>query len=435
MSRHFPDWIKAYIQHTSISESPTSFHFWTAISTIAGALRRQVWIDERLYQWTPNFYIILVAPPGIVSKSTSIAQGMSLLRQVKGIAFGPNSTTWQALVKSMEESKRIFTYTAPDGKTSKEEMCAVTVAASELGSFFKPDDQAMVDVLVDIWDGKKEPWEHRTIGGSKTKIINPWLNIIACTTPTWLRNQFPDKMIGGGLTSRIVFVYGEQKRHLIAYPSRQRISSDHKETERKLVEDLQEISKMKGEFILTDDAYEWGEAWYKEHWTTVPEHMASARYQPYRARKQVFLHKLAMVLSAAQNNRLVIDASHLQTAKELVEMIEPDMIKVFESVGHVQEASQTGEIVAFLRTYTYLSQDALWGLCRNFMTLKDFESSIKAALKAKIILKARQKDTTGFILAEDKQKVTKAPDSPTKAPPRPTDDFLSKKRRAATRSH
>src|SRR5574343_321589 len=72
MPRNYQNWLRAYVAFTADSESPDDFHFWTGVATIAGALRRRVWIDMRKFQWTPNFYIILVGPPGIATKSTSI---------------------------------------------------------------------------------------------------------------------------------------------------------------------------------------------------------------------------------------------------------------------------------------------------------------------------------------------------------------------------
>ena len=98
MSRHFPDWLAAYVQYASFSEAPTRMHFWSGVSAIAGALRRRVWIDQAYFKWTPCFYIVLVAPPGIVSKSSTAAIAMSLLREVPGINFGPDVVTWGAIV-------------------------------------------------------------------------------------------------------------------------------------------------------------------------------------------------------------------------------------------------------------------------------------------------------------------------------------------------
>lgn len=68
---------------------------------IAGALRRKVWIDQAYFKWYSNFYIIpLVAPPGIVSKSTTAGIGMSILREVPGVNFGPDVVTWPAFVEA-----------------------------------------------------------------------------------------------------------------------------------------------------------------------------------------------------------------------------------------------------------------------------------------------------------------------------------------------
>src|SRR6516165_5851867 len=104
MPRRFPNWLKAYTSYTRDSESPTEFHFWTGVSVLAGALRRRVWIDMKKFQWTPNFYVILVGPPGVAAKSTSISMGMSLLSKVQGVRFGPESMTWQALAKDLADS-------------------------------------------------------------------------------------------------------------------------------------------------------------------------------------------------------------------------------------------------------------------------------------------------------------------------------------------
>ena len=46
-------------------------------------------------------------------------------------------------------------------------------------------------------------------------VVNPWINIIACTTPAWIAGNFPEYMIGGGFTSRCVFVYADAKERFV----------------------------------------------------------------------------------------------------------------------------------------------------------------------------------------------------------------------------
>ena len=69
--RNHADWLTAFMDYASYGEAPRHMYFWTGVSAIAGALRRKVWIDQAYFKWYPNFYIVLVAPPGIVSKSTT----------------------------------------------------------------------------------------------------------------------------------------------------------------------------------------------------------------------------------------------------------------------------------------------------------------------------------------------------------------------------
>ena len=114
MSRIFPNWLDAYTQYTSDLEAPLRVHFWVGVSTIAGALRRRVWIEQPKFDWTPNFYIVLVGPPGVIGKSTCMSAGIGLLEQIKGIHFGPDSLTWQALGKDLESANEVLTLGSGD---------------------------------------------------------------------------------------------------------------------------------------------------------------------------------------------------------------------------------------------------------------------------------------------------------------------------------
>ena len=282
--RHYDNWISAFMEYASFSEAPKHMHFWTAVSTMAGALRRQVWIDMAYFRWFPNFYIILVAPPGIVSKSTTAGIGMSLLRKVPDIKFGPDVVTWQALVTAFAESTNSYELQGEFHAQS-----AITIESSEFGNLLNPQDKEMVDLLVSLWDGKQGAFEKKTKGSGNDVIENPWINLIACTTPSWIAGNFPEYMIGGGFTSRCIFVYAEKKAKYVAYPS-EFVPTDMRERAQKLVEDLCQISLLKGEYKLTNDAREWGRAWYETHYAAKHIHLDDERFGGYLARKQTHNH-------------------------------------------------------------------------------------------------------------------------------------------------
>jgi hypothetical protein len=391
VARNYANWLQGYIEYTKASESPTSFHFWTGVATIAGALRRRVWIDERHFQWTPNFYIVLVGPPGVAAKSTSIRSGMKFLERLK-IPFGPQSMTWQALTKAMEEAISGINVVDADGIEQRIVMSCLTIPVSELGTFLRMEDTAMIDVIVDLWDGQQTTWSHKTKSSGNIEIQNPWINLIACTTPSWLQNNFPEHMIGGGLMSRILFVYGEKKRQFVAYPSDAIRPQEHREIEEKLFRDLEEISELKGEYLLTTEAKTWGRAWYENHWNTRPIHMASDRYGGYIARKQTHIHKLAIVLAAAKRSKLVIEKHDLEEAATLVTSIEPDMQKVFQSVGVVDSARHMKELVSYVKAYGQIAVADLWKLVMNTIEYRAFQESIRSAIESGMIMGVRGTD-------------------------------------------
>src|SRR5262245_18842881 len=144
-SRYYEDWLEGYVQHQRYAEAPLHFHFWAGVATVAGALRRRVWVDQLHFDWTPNMYIIFVAPAGIATKSTTMRSGLSLLERIPGIKLGPKSMTWQALLLAM---KRGVEHVKLEGGGDKPvSMSCLTIGISELGTFLDPKNRELVDFL------------------------------------------------------------------------------------------------------------------------------------------------------------------------------------------------------------------------------------------------------------------------------------------------
>lgn len=375
--RWFPNWIRAFMDYASFSEAPKHMHFWTAVSTLAGALRRRVWIDMAYFKWYPNFYVILVAPPGIVSKSTTASIGISLLKKVPDIKFGPDVVTWQALVTAFADSTITFEY---QGEFYP--MSALTIESSEFGNLLNPQDKEMVDLLVSLWDGKQGAFEKKTKGSGNDIVENPWINLIACTTPAWIAGNFPEYMIGGGFTSRCIFVYADKKDKLVAYPS-DFVPPDMVQIAQKLVEDLSHISLITGPYHLTADAKRWGNLWYEQHYAAKHLDLDDERFGGYLARKQTHIHKLAMILAAAESDRLVIEAEHLALANQMVTDLEPDMQFVFSKIGKSEDAVYAERLIWYVaKRGSCPYAEAYRFVHSHFPKMQDFEAVITGAIRS-----------------------------------------------------
>jgi hypothetical protein len=368
-------------------------YFWSGVSAIAGALRRRVWIDQAYFRWHSNMYIVLVAPPGVVSKSTTAGIAMNLLKRVPGVNFGPDVVTWPALVSAFAERQEGFEH---EGNIHT--MAALTLESSEFGNLLNPQDKDMVDLLVALWDGKQGKFEKSTKHSGNDSVENPWINLIACTTPSWIAGNFPEYMIGGGFTSRCIFVYADKKARHVAYPGLV-VPKNLEVIADKLVEDLTHISTLIGEYKLTPKAIAWGEAWYQQHYSVRSVNLDDDRFGGYVARKQTHIHKLAMILAASSSDSMLVTDEHLAIAAQMVTDLEPDMQFVFSKIGKANAALHAERLIQFVHSRGKVDyHEAYRQVHSYFPSMRDFEDVLSGCLRTGY-LKLEQTGTKMTLIA------------------------------------
>jgi hypothetical protein len=399
MSRNHADWLESFCDYAKYGEAPRRMYFWVGVSAVAGALRRKVWIDQAYFKWFPNFYIILVAPPGIVSKSTTASVAMRLLRRVPGIKFGPDVVTWQALVGAFAEATEMYEI---NGLYNT--MSALTIESSEFGNLLNPQDKEMVDLLVSLWDGKEGAFDKRTKMSGNDSIQNPWINMVACTTPAWIAGNFPEYMIGGGFTSRCVFVYAHEKAQYVAYPGLH-VPIDLKAQEESLVQDLEHISyRIAGEYVLSKSAIAWGESWYKRHYSSRPEGLDDDRFGGYIARKQTHVHKLAMVLAASQHDKLTITDEDLSTANAMMTDLEADMPGVFSKIGRTDTSLQMDRFLSYIRKRREVTYVEAYRFIHAYLpSMREFEDVLAGCIRSGQIRMEQRGDVMWLISPTDSE--------------------------------
>ena len=380
MSRNFPDLFTPFLEYASVVESPKLMHFWAFVGCVAGCLRRKVWIDMKRFQWYPSFYIIFVAPPGIVSKSTTADIAMDLLRQVPGIKFGPDVVTWPALVSAFAAAGESFQY--------GEEwipMSPLTMVASELGNLVNPQDRDMINLLINLWDNRKSLEKVTKMSGNDT-IEAPWINMLGCTTPHWIADNMPTAVVGGGFTSRCVFIYADKKEKLVAYVDEMAKPGDE-ETKKAIIQDLEHIAtNLVGPYTISAEARNWGRQWYETLWASRPESLEDDRLDGYIARKQTHMHKLAMVMAAAKRDSLIILEEDLILADLMLQSTEKDLDKVFSRMGRTEDSLQTERFIQYVKRKGECSYaEAYKNIHAYFSDFRDFEGILTGAIRANLI--------------------------------------------------
>jgi hypothetical protein len=195
----------------------------------------------------------------------------------------------------------------------------------------------------------------------------------------------PAATVGGGFTSRCIFVYTEKKEKFVAYPA-DFVPRGVEELRQKLVADLEHISlNLCGEYTLSKDAKAWGEEWYRRLWTTKNDHLSfNDQGSGYKARKQTHTHKLAMVLAAAQRDTLVIEQEDLELADTLLTDVERDMAKVFSRIGRTEESINAEKFIEYIREQggTLSLEDAYKYVYVYFPDARDFEGIMAGAVRS-----------------------------------------------------
>jgi hypothetical protein len=318
MARKLQNWLIGYRDYTAGTESPSVFHLWVGLSTLAGAAQRKIYLDHDFFQTHTNMFIVLVSPPGRSRKTTAMRMGKNLLKGVKDygqdVFFSTQASSVAALVQQFV-------------KISTKDHQSLTTFSYELGSLLGVKNDDVTNFLTDIYDCNPD-WDKQTVGRGLELIERPWLNLLGATTPTWLGDNLSSTALEGGFMRRILFVY-EDTRLLIALP---KMTKAQKAIRQDLIEDLAHITALKGTFSFADKATEsFYESWYENpkrlELETNP--MLSGFYEV----KAEHIKKVAMMLSLSEGDSLVITQGHLEAAIGMVEELEPGMKKALMSIG------------------------------------------------------------------------------------------------------
>jgi len=334
MARNLSNWIRAYMEFTHDTESPDAYHFWSGVTIIGAATKRQVLLNLNYFQIYPNHYVIIVGPSG-ARKSAAVGLAAKIVAQA-GIKKFSDKITAAALIKDLSEAseKRVS-----DGIV--ELTSPLLIYSSELGVFMGPDayGSGVISDLTDLYDNPAQ-WEKKTIARGSETVLGPYVSLLAASTPQTLKDVIPSQSVGQGFTSRIIFVWGGGRRKKAPIPV---WDEGHTMLEAQLIHDLKEISKVSGVFQFSPG----GLRLYKQHYLARPEpeeEYEDERLRGYSSRKDIHTLKLAMVLSLADNDSLVITERGMAGAIEAINWLDQGLPNVFSGVGSSATAEDVSRI-------------------------------------------------------------------------------------------
>lgn len=313
---------------TDGTQSPELFRVWSAVSTIAGALERKVWIKAGKRQLFPNLYVLLVAAPG-VGKTDAIRAPAEFWGEIPSLHVAPRDVSKAGLVDAVAEAERQLLRPQADEPLVK--FNHLNIAADELGVFLTQYESAFMSTLNSLFDGMPYKEKKRSIK-TALEIPKPLFNMIAGTTPAWLGGNLPDTAWAEGFSSRLVLVSSGEKIKIKLFEE----TPTDDILKGRLAKDLNEIHHMYGQFSWAPDVAEAMQAWYELDCPPVPEHPKLEHYLP---RRHIHFMKLLMVFSAARSSDMILRMEDYQMAMDLFLMTESQMPDVFRAMKSIHSDS------------------------------------------------------------------------------------------------
>jgi hypothetical protein len=320
------NFLELYGEFCDTTEVPSLFSFWCGVGAISAALGRNSFIQFGQFPVYPNFYILLVAGSALHRKSTSINIAESIIRGVQPLPkLIPGSVTPPALIEELQ-SLDVSDMTALFRQSG-----TGFLLCDEFKTFLnrKSYDMGLATLLINLYDCK-EKVEYKTMARGKEVVNNGCLSILAGSTPDWLRDGIPPEAIGGGLTSRMLFILYEGESRRVPWPA---FGAALQGIKQDLIHRLQLISGISGEFTLTDEAKQLVIDEYNRFWDGPGQVIeADPVMTGYAGRRQNHQLKISMVLSAAERLDRVITRDHIVGATHCLQVIEKTLPSVMKKI-------------------------------------------------------------------------------------------------------
>lgn len=360
------NFLKSYCELFSQTEVPTRFSIWCGISTLLGSIERRVWIEQGIYRIFPNTYIILVAASG-QKKSTVINKTSKFLRRLENApTIVAQKITPEALINALKE-------TAQTEGSKIITKCGGVLIADELAVFLDRGslERGLGPMLTALYDCT--PFEYQTLARGVEKIDEGYLAILGGTTIELLRSSLPKDAIGGGFTSRTVFVYEDKRAPPVPW-----IEYDPRiaELEGELIGHLDNLHQLTGPIELTEDAKQLYKTIYRQRYANEDGFRMDTLMQGYENRRHAHLLKVAIALMMSEAPGLIMTREHVQGANFLLGEAEEHMPKVMELIT----ATDVG--VAGNRVFAFISGK---GVVPRSELVRKFASQLDALELSKIL--------------------------------------------------
>ena len=381
MARAINDWLSGYLEYAKGSEPPTSYHTWVALSLIAGALQRKVYLQWGFETIYPNMYVVLVGPSGRTRKGIALGIGKDMLGEIAGVTMVAEATTREALIKLMKDSA--LNFNDPSSNRIRWH-CSVTAFSEELSVFLGQNDLKFLSNLTD-WYDCKDRWSYETIGRGRDFVNGVCFNFCGGTAPDWLQSILPQEAIGGGYTSRNIYICEEHKGQT---SPKHELSAKQQRLRELLINDLSRINTLAGEFKFSSDGEQAYVSWYENYDKGLAQGdypVDDPRFAYYAERRATHIRKLMMLMSVSRGDSLVMTAQDFDRANKVLRAAELKMHRTFGGLGRAKGAIDTQRVLDYVQSLKAVSRSEILNKFYRDVGSQEFKVIEELMIQMKVV--------------------------------------------------
>lgn len=257
--------VQTILDSTQELEAPKSYFYWSALTTIAAVLGKDVWINRQgVYNLYPNVYTFLISKKSGLRKGIPIgvARKLSFLAGNIRVIDGQNSI--QGVIKELTQI-----HTLPNGNVLADAQCLLI--SGEFANFLLQDkDAAPLTFLTDIYDTQyyEDGFRKRLASQDTQELKNPCITGLFASNEIHFRDAVPDNAMRGGFLARCFCVYEDKRANINSLMSLTELEEEalveSKIPYADLVKYLKALETLQGPMRIDDPARKIYNDWYKD---------------------------------------------------------------------------------------------------------------------------------------------------------------------------
>jgi len=373
-------WLEDYVTFAKNNEAPAHFHWWTGITTLGAALRRNVYFSRGYYTVFPCIWTLIISPSG-TKKTTAVSVGHNILSKMDNVRILADKNSPEGLALSLAEAWE-------GGEVESQGL----IYAPELANFLdkRQHNEGLVSFLLRLADAP-DTWRYRTKGGGIVTLKNVGVTFLGATADDLLYDCIPPLALKSGFLARFICISVNQSAGVVPFPWKD-VS-----LEANILNGLYELSLLKGEMRLPTKAQEWYIAWYFRH-KAESSKLVGSKLRAYYERKPDHLLRLAMLLSIAKHKRLEFSIEAFKEALEKLEELEPGLLNIYKEIDITPTGKDQMLILKFIeRAGGELLHSDLMEKILHLIDSSKIKSLIQGLVEAKFISVERAKGGKGIV--------------------------------------